>query len=69
MVFTRGLGSIRSERHGDSDDEICRIVDAEAATTVKEAIPEVFGSIKTVMIEILMSPMLLSLRLLLLQPP
>lgn len=34
-----------------SDDEIHRIIAMEVVVTVKEVVPEVFGSIKTVMIE------------------
>nr|KAJ0188610.1 hypothetical protein LSAT_V11C900456990 [Lactuca sativa] len=47
MVITRNnLGS-----SGTSDEEICRIIHEEVAATIKEAIPNMFGSIKTTLIE------------------
>lgn len=51
MVFTRGSCSRGLERQGSSDDEIRRIISVGVVVTVPEAIPEVFGSIKTMMIE------------------
>lgn len=50
MVFTWGSGSSGPEKQGTSDDEICRIIAAKVVVAVWEAIPKVFGSIKTVMI-------------------
>ncbi|XP_023771156.1 ras-related protein SEC4-like, partial [Lactuca sativa] len=36
---------------GTSDDEICRMIHEEVATAIREAIPELFGSVKTTLIE------------------
>ena len=36
---------------GTSDEEIRRIIAKEVAATIREAIPEMFGSIKTMLIE------------------
>ena len=51
MVVTRGLGSNNPKRPSTNDDEIYRIVAEEVAATIREAIPEMFGSIKTTLIE------------------
>lgn len=52
MVFTQGLGSSDLERQGIIDDEILRVITVEVAKTFREAIPEVFGYIKTMMIKL-----------------
>ena len=36
---------------GTSDEEIHRIIHEEVAAAIREAIPEMFGSIKTTLIE------------------
>ena len=41
-----------TESSGVSDDEIRRMIHDEVAATIQEAIPEMFGSIKTTLIEI-----------------
>ena len=51
MVVTRGLGSSNPERLSVSDDEIRMIVASEVATTIREAIPEMFGFVRTILIE------------------
>lgn len=51
MVVTRGLGSSDPERPSASDDEICRIVAAKVAAMIRGAILEMFGYIKTTLIE------------------
>lgn len=52
MIVTRDSRSSDLERSGTSDDEIHRIIVADMAPAVREAILEVFGSIKTMMIEL-----------------
>ena len=47
MVGTRH----NPESSGDSHDEICWMIHDKVATTIREAIPEMFGSIKTTLIE------------------
>ena len=51
MVSTQGSSSSGLERQGTSDDEICRITIVEVVAVVSEAIPEIFASMKTVMIK------------------
>ena len=38
---------------GTSDEEICKIIAEEVASAIREVIPEMFGSIKTTLIETL----------------
>ena len=47
MVITRN----NPGRSDTSDEEIRRIIHEEVATTIREDIPEMFGSIKTTLIE------------------
>ena len=51
MVITQDSGSNDPERHSASDDVIRRIVATEVATTIREAIPKMFGSVKTTLIK------------------
>ena len=54
MVFIRcsGSGSSGPKRPGLTDDDIRELIATEVLVAVQGAIPEVFGSIKTVMIEL-----------------
>ena len=54
MVFTRGSGSGAGglDRPGLTVDNICELIASKVADVVWGAIPEVFGSIKTVMINL-----------------
>ena len=51
MVVTQGSGSGDPERQSTSDDKIHRIICTEVVAVVREAIPEVFRSIKTAVIK------------------
>lgn len=51
VVTTQGSGSSDLERPSSSDDEICGIISIEVAATMREAILEMCGSIKTTLIE------------------
>lgn len=44
-----GIGC--TKRTGPNDEEICGIIVAEVAVEIKEAIPELFGLVKTMFIE------------------
>ena len=50
MVFTRGFGD--HDRPGLTDGDIRELIANEVVAAVRSAIPEVFRSIKTVMIEL-----------------
>lgn len=50
-VVTRGSGSGDPERQNTSCEDICGIISTEVAMAVREAIPEVVGSIKITMIK------------------
>lgn len=52
MELTRGSGSNDPENLGTSNDGIHRIVTVEVVTTIRETIPEMFGSIEVVMIDL-----------------
>lgn len=53
MVAIKGLGSSigGTERTVPSDEEICGIIVANVAVAIWEEIPELFGSVKTTLIE------------------
>lgn len=52
VMITRGSSSSDPERPGTSDKEILRIISAEVATPMREAIPEMFKSVKTTLIDL-----------------
>lgn len=52
MMITLGSGSNDPERLVNYDDETRRIVATEVATKIRETIPEMFGSIEVVMIDL-----------------
>lgn len=54
MVMTRGSGSSVGVQDGSrlSDDVIRDLISAKVTVIVREAIPEIFGCIKTTLIEI-----------------
>ena len=54
MTVTRGLvsGAYGLERPGLTDDEIRKIITTQVTLAVREVIPKMFGSFKTVMIEL-----------------
>lgn len=53
MVVFRGLGSYvgKPERAGSSDEEICEIIITKVVVEIRGAITEMFGSVKTMLIE------------------
>ena len=51
MVVTQGSGSNNPKRPSASNDEIGKIIVAEVAATIREAIPEMFGFVRTILIE------------------
>lgn len=58
MVMTRGLGLGTSglDRLGLSDDEIVDLISTQVTSKIKEAIPELFDSIKTRLIDMFHNP-------------
>lgn len=53
MVVTNpGIGCSDPKKTGNIDDEIHMIIAAEVAATMMEAVPQMFGSVKTTMIEL-----------------
>ena len=52
-MYTRGSGSTvgSPERPCLTDDDICKLIATKVYAVIQGAIPEVFGSIKTVMIK------------------
>ena len=53
VVITQGSESRDPERSGTNDDDIRRIITVDVVAATREEIPEIFGSVKTILIELL----------------
>lgn len=56
MTRGLGLGTSGLDRLGLSDDEIVDLISTQVTSTIKEAIPELFDSIKTRLIDMFNNP-------------